>query len=89
MFQLKLIIPPPPPPPPLDKMTAILADDTFKWIFLNENGRIQIWTSLKFIPRDSIRNKAVLVRVMAWRRTGDKPLLEPMVTKSTDAYMWH
>ena len=27
---------------PLDKMAAILADDIFKRIFLNENGRIQI-----------------------------------------------
>ena len=26
----------------LDKMAAILADDIFKWIFLNENGRIPI-----------------------------------------------
>ena len=27
---------------PLDKMAAILADNTFKLIFLNENGRILI-----------------------------------------------
>ena len=27
---------------PLDKMAAILADDIFKCIFLNENDRIQI-----------------------------------------------
>ena len=27
---------------PLDKMAAILADDTFKCIFLNENDRIPI-----------------------------------------------
>ena len=36
---------------PLDKMAAILADDIFKWIFLNENGRIPIQISLKFVPR--------------------------------------
>ena len=24
---------------------------------------------------------------MAWRRTGDKPLPEPMLTQLTDAYM--
>ena len=29
-------------------MVAILADDYFKWIFLNENGSISIQISLKF-----------------------------------------
>ena len=33
---------------PLDKMAAILADDIFKRIFLNENVRILIHISLKF-----------------------------------------
>ena len=32
---------------PLDKMAAILADNIFKCIFLNENGRILIQISLK------------------------------------------
>ena len=27
---------------PMNKMAAILADDNFKYIFLNENGRITI-----------------------------------------------
>ena len=27
---------------PLDEKAAILADDIFKWIFLNENDRIRI-----------------------------------------------
>ena len=35
----------------LDKMAAILADDIFKCIFLNENDRIQIQISLIFVPR--------------------------------------
>ena len=39
-------------------MAAILADDNFKCIFLNENGRIAIWISLKFVPRGPIDNKA-------------------------------
>ena len=43
---------------PLDKMVAILADDNFKCIFLNENGRIAIRISLKFVPRSPIDNKA-------------------------------
>ena len=36
-----------------------------------------------------IDNKSVLVQVMAWRRTGDKPLPEPMLDEFTDAYMRH
>ena len=36
-----------------------------------------------------IDNKAALVQVMAWHRTGDKSLLELMMTQFTDAYMRH
>ena len=54
-------------------------DDIFKWIFLNENIWILIKISLKFVPRGSINNIPALVRIMAWRRPGDKPLSEPMV----------
>ena len=73
----------------LDKMAAILADDSFKCIFLNENDKIQIKISLKFVPRSQIENKPALVQVMAWRQIGDKPLPEPMMAQFTDAYMWH
>ena len=64
-----------------------MADEIFKWIFLNENGWILIQNSLKFIPMSPIDNKPALVRVMAWRRTGAKPLPEPMMTQFTDAFM--
>ena len=37
-------------------MAAILADDIFKCIFLNENDRLRIHISLKFIPRNPIDN---------------------------------
>ena len=70
-------------------MAAILADDNFRCIFLNENDRIMIWISLKFVPGSPIGNKPALVQVMAWRRSGDKPLPEPMLTQFTDAYMQH
>ena len=70
-------------------MAAILADDIFKRIFLNENVRILIQISLKFVPKRPVDNKSALVRVMAWRRTGDKPLPEAMMTQFTDAYMHH
>ena len=70
-------------------MAAILADDTFKCIFLDENYRIPNRISLKFVPRSPVDNKPALVQVMAWRRTGDKPLPEPMITQFTGAYMQH
>ena len=55
-------------------MAAIVADDNFKGIFLNENNEISIRISLKFVPRSPIDNKPALVQVMAWHRTGNKPL---------------
>ena len=61
-------------------MAAILADDIFKCILLNENYIIPIQISLKFVPRSPIDNKSSLVQVMAWRR---------MMTQFTDAYMRH
>ena len=74
---------------PLDKMAAILADDIFKCIFLNENDRIRIQISLKFVARSPIDHKPALVQVMASRRIGDKPLSKPMLTQFTYAYMRH
>ena len=56
-----------------------LANDTIIRIFLNENIRISIKISLKFVPKGPINNIPALVQIMAWRRSGDKPLSEPMV----------
>ena len=70
-------------------MAAILADDIFKCILLNENDKIPIQLSLKLVTRSPIDNKSALVRVMDWRRTGDKPLPEPMLIQFTDAYIRH
>ena len=63
------------------------ADDIYTYIFLNENVWIAIMISLKFVPKAPNDNKPVLVHIMAWRRIGDKPLSEPMLTRFTDAYM--
>ena len=65
------------------------ADNIFKCIFMNEKICISIQISLKFIYKGPIDNNPVSVQIMAWRRPGDKPLSEPMLTKFTDAYMWH
>ena len=66
-------------------MATILADDIFKCIFLN---RIPIQISLKFNQGSPIDNKPALVQVMAWRRTGDKPLPELMLTQFADAFIY-
>ena len=50
---------------------------------------ILITISLKFVPRDPIDNIPALVQIMAWRRIGDKPLSEPMLTRFTGAYTRH
>ena len=55
------------------------ADDVFKCIFFNENVWISIKISLKFVPKGPINNIPALVQIMAWRRSGDKPLSEPMM----------
>ena len=47
------------------------ADDTFKCMFLNENVRIAINISLKFVPKGSINNIPSFVQIMACRRPGD------------------
>ena len=65
------------------------ADDIFKPIFLNETVRILINISVKFVPRGQINNIPTLVQIMAWCKTGDKPLFEPMMTQFNDAYMRH
>ena len=55
------------------------ADDIFKCVFFNENGRISLRISLKFVPKGPINNNPALVQIMAWRRPGDKSLSEPMM----------
>ena len=55
------------------------ADDIFKRIFFNENVWISIKISLQFVPKGPINNISALVQIMAWRRSGAKPLSEPMM----------
>ena len=42
-------------------MAAILADNVFKCIFMNENVQIPIKISLKFVPKGPINNIPALV----------------------------
>ena len=59
------------------------AYDIFKCIFFNENVIIYFKVSLKFVPKGPINNIPALVQIMAWRRSGDKPLSEPMMVSLT------
>ena len=68
-------------------MAAIMADDNFKQIFFNENVWISINISLMFVSKGPINNIPALLQIMVWRRPGDMPLSEPMLTRFTDAYM--
>ena len=56
-------------------------DDTFKCNFLNENVRIFIKISLKFVPKVPINDIPALVQIMAWLWPGDKPLPEPVMVR--------
>ena len=65
------------------------ADDIFKYIFLNENCYFIFKFHLKFVPKCLIDNKLTLAEILACRRSGDKPLPEPLMALSTDTYMSH
>ena len=72
-------------PLPVDKNGRHFAD-IFKYIFMNKKFCILIQISLKFVLKGSINNNPALIRLMAWRLIGDKPLYALMLTQITDAY---
>ena len=51
-----------------------------------ENCRILIQSARKIVPTGPINNTSALVQIMAWRRTGEKPLFEPIMTYFSDVY---
>ena len=53
-------------------------DDIFKCIFFNDDVGISFKISVKIFLM-LVNNVAALVQIVAWRRSGDKPLSEPMV----------
>ena len=64
-----------------DKMAAVSQTTLSNAFFFNGNARISIKISLKFVPKVPINNIPVLVQIMAWRRSGDKPLSEPIMVR--------
>ena len=63
-----------------------MATDIFKSFSWMKSFLISIPISPKFVPNGPIVNKSALVQVMAWRRTGDKPLPDPI---NVDPVHWH
>ena len=59
-----------------DKMATV-----FQTTFSNANIWILFKISLKFVPNGQINNSPELVEILAWRRSGDKPLSEPMMVR--------
>ena len=50
-----------------------------KCIFFNENMKISIEFSMKFVPKGSINKIPTLDQITAWHQQGSKPLSEPMM----------
>ena len=65
-----------------DKIAAILQTH-FKKTFHERGMCFFIWMSLGYLPKGPIDNMPALMRVMAWHRTGDRLLPEPMFTQHT------
>ena len=62
-----------------DKMAAI-SQTTFSSVFSwMKSFEFKKKNLLKFVPKGPISNIPALVLIMAWRRTGDKPLSESML----------
>ena len=66
---------------------AAIFETTFSVIFLSENCCTLIEISLKFVSHGPINNVLVLAQMMAWRRSDNKPLSEPIMAKFNYAYM--
>ena len=73
---------------PLGKTIAI-SQTKFSNAFSRMKSFVFPFNVTDFFPNGPIDNYSVLFKVMAWRRTGDKPLPQPLLTQFTDVYMWH
>ena len=65
------------------------ADGISKCIFMNERFCMLNQISLIFVPKGPVDNTPALVPVMAWHRTGDRPLPDSIMTRFIDVYMQH
>ena len=60
---------------------ATILQSSFLNVFLERKFFVLIQILPKIIAYDKTVNKSALIKVMVWRRTGDKPLPEPMMTQ--------
>ena len=74
---------------PLGENGRHLTDKFLDAFFMSEKFCILMEISLKFAPKGVIDKKSALVQVMAWHRTGDKPLPEAILTQLYDTYIQH
>ena len=56
-----------------------LSDNSFRCVFLSEDLWILLKISLKCVSEIWINNIPVLVQIMAWRQSGNKPVSKPMM----------
>ena len=63
----------------IEAMKIIDADNILKLIILYQTYRILIQILLKFVPKGPNNDMPALVQIMAWWKTGAKPLSEPMM----------
>ena len=70
-----------------NKMDAISQTTFSNASFFNENEWISLQISLKFVLKGTINNIPAWVQIMAWRRSGDKPLSKPMMV-SLPTHIW-
>ena len=65
-------------PRKMDGISQTTFSDAFSRM---KNMWISLKIPLKFVPKGPINNIPALVQIMGWRRTGDKPLSEPMMVR--------
>ena len=68
-------------------MVDILQMTTWNAFYLIKKNVFWLKFHWSLIPEVQLTNKATLVQVMAWRKTGDKPLPEQIMTQFTNANM--
>ena len=71
-----------------------LTEAWIKWpmfydIFMYTSWMEMFTLSPRLVPKDPIKNRSSLIKIIAWRRIDAKPLPESMMNEFTDAYMRH
>ena len=81
----------------LDRIWSREAETKWPTFLQTTLSNVFFWTKIfdfllkfhEFVLKSSVNNSPVLVQIMAWCRTGDNPLCEPMIPSFTDACVCH